>query len=197
LRSKNQRDCRRRNSCASSAGELPASSALDRLSTTRAVCVRLQSAHRPEAGIRESAFDAFLPPDLRVASDDFWTPLAVVAEAARWLEELGAQRVVDVGAGPGTSAPLRHRLRHELNAPVPDVWALVGRHERLHEYSAGMARPVRLLQVRRQCAHDDGRDARMIEGVVLNHHVRMGVAGSRTSRVIGLYPEHVTAVNPG
>jgi SAM-dependent methyltransferase len=49
----------------------------------------------------DSAFDAFLPRDLRAASADFWTPLPVVAEAARWLEELGAQRVVDVGAGPG------------------------------------------------------------------------------------------------
>jgi hypothetical protein len=39
-----------------------------------------------------------------------------------------------------TSAPLRHRLNVELNAPVPDVWALVGVHERLPEYSAGIAR---------------------------------------------------------
>jgi Polyketide cyclase / dehydrase and lipid transport len=38
-----------------------------------------------------------------------------------------------------TSAPLRHRLRVELNAPVSDVWALVGQHARLPEYSAGIA----------------------------------------------------------
>jgi hypothetical protein len=38
-----------------------------------------------------------------------------------------------------TSAPLRHRIRLQLNASVPEVWALVGRHERLPEYSAGIA----------------------------------------------------------
>jgi hypothetical protein len=38
-----------------------------------------------------------------------------------------------------TAAPLRHRLRVELNAPVSDVWALVGQHVRLPEYSAGIA----------------------------------------------------------
>lgn len=38
-----------------------------------------------------------------------------------------------------TSAPLRHRLRVELNAPVPEVWTLVGDHARLPEYSAGIA----------------------------------------------------------
>ena len=41
-----------------------------------------------------------------------------------------------------TSAPLRHRLVVELGAPVPEVWALVGNHERLPEYSAGIARVV-------------------------------------------------------
>src|SRR5687768_9495297 len=38
-----------------------------------------------------------------------------------------------------TSAPLRHRLRVELNAPVPEVWTLVGQHVRLPEYSEGIA----------------------------------------------------------
>src|SRR5688572_9476658 len=38
-----------------------------------------------------------------------------------------------------TSAPLRHRLRVELRATVPDVWALVGQHVRLPEYTAGIA----------------------------------------------------------
>ena len=39
-----------------------------------------------------------------------------------------------------TTAPLRHRLRVELNAPIAEVWALVGAHERLSEYSAGIER---------------------------------------------------------
>jgi hypothetical protein len=38
-----------------------------------------------------------------------------------------------------TPAPLRHRLRAELNAPVPEVWSLVGQHARLPEYCAGIA----------------------------------------------------------
>jgi len=39
-----------------------------------------------------------------------------------------------------TAAPLRHRLRLELHAPVSDVWAVVGNHERLPEYSEGIER---------------------------------------------------------
>ena len=38
-----------------------------------------------------------------------------------------------------TSAPLRHRLRVQLDAPVAAVWALVGAHAHLPEYSAGIA----------------------------------------------------------
>lgn len=37
-----------------------------------------------------------------------------------------------------TPAPVRHRLRVELDAPVPDVWALVGDHTRMPEYTAGI-----------------------------------------------------------
>ena len=39
-----------------------------------------------------------------------------------------------------TAAPLRNRVRVELNAPVPEVWALVGDFARLPEYSAGLER---------------------------------------------------------
>ena len=39
-----------------------------------------------------------------------------------------------------TNAPLRHRMRVELRAPLSDVWALTGDHARLAEYSAGIAR---------------------------------------------------------
>ena len=39
-----------------------------------------------------------------------------------------------------TSAPLRHRLCLELQATVPAVWAVVGSHERLPEYSEGIER---------------------------------------------------------
>ncbi|HYH08715.1 MAG TPA: SRPBCC family protein [Thermoanaerobaculia bacterium] len=39
-----------------------------------------------------------------------------------------------------TTAPLRHRIRLELHAPVAEVWSLVGDHERLPEYSEGIER---------------------------------------------------------
>lgn len=39
-----------------------------------------------------------------------------------------------------TSAPLRNRIRVELDAPVKEVWALVGDPGRLPEYSAGLER---------------------------------------------------------
>ena len=39
-----------------------------------------------------------------------------------------------------TSAPLRNRLRVQLNQPVEAVWSLVGDLSRLPEYSAGLER---------------------------------------------------------
>jgi hypothetical protein len=39
-----------------------------------------------------------------------------------------------------TTAPLRHLIRLELHAALSDVWTLVGDHERLPEYSAGIER---------------------------------------------------------
>jgi hypothetical protein len=39
-----------------------------------------------------------------------------------------------------TSAPLRNRLRIQLNQPLEAVWSLVGNPSRLPEYSAGLAR---------------------------------------------------------
>jgi carbon monoxide dehydrogenase subunit G len=39
-----------------------------------------------------------------------------------------------------TSAPLRNRLRIQLNQPVEAVWALIGDLSRLPEYSAGLER---------------------------------------------------------
>ncbi len=41
-----------------------------------------------------------------------------------------------------TSAPLRNRLRVELDAPVADVWALIGDLPRFPEYSSGLQRVV-------------------------------------------------------
>lgn len=49
----------------------------------------------------DHVFDRFLPRDLRLASSVFWTPLAVAARAARWLEECHVKTVVDIGSGSG------------------------------------------------------------------------------------------------
>ena len=49
----------------------------------------------------DRAFDSLLPKDLRAASSEYWTPLAVALQAARWLEAQDVRRVVDIGSGPG------------------------------------------------------------------------------------------------
>jgi SAM-dependent methyltransferase len=49
----------------------------------------------------DAIFDAFLPEDLASLSADQWTPLEVALAAAGWLAELGIERVVDIGSGPG------------------------------------------------------------------------------------------------
>src|SRR5688500_7318682 len=88
-------------------------------------------------------------------------------------------------AAPVPTSPLRHRLRVELDAPVPDVWALVGDHRRLPEYSAGIER-VELTSA---------RDARLCyfrpqpgttEGIVLREFIRWEIpnVGYSTSAAI-------------
>lgn len=47
------------------------------------------------------AFDRFLAPELRAVSRQYWTPLAVAARAAEWIDELGIETVFDVGSGAG------------------------------------------------------------------------------------------------
>lgn len=47
------------------------------------------------------AFDQFLPDELRAVSRLHWTPLAVAARVGRWLDELGIETMVDLGAGTG------------------------------------------------------------------------------------------------
>jgi SAM-dependent methyltransferase len=49
----------------------------------------------------DRAFDIFLPEDLGNLSTDQWTPLEVALSAAKWLNEFGVRRVVDIGSGPG------------------------------------------------------------------------------------------------
>jgi len=56
---------------------------------------------RSERPPSDRAFDRFLPRELRALSGKYWTPLAVAARAAEWLDELNAQTVVDIGSGTG------------------------------------------------------------------------------------------------
>jgi len=46
-------------------------------------------------------FDQFLPRGLQPVSYCHWTPIAAVARAATWLNELKVRSVVDVGSGAG------------------------------------------------------------------------------------------------
>jgi SAM-dependent methyltransferase len=56
---------------------------------------------RSGAQVSDAAFDALLPVSLQRSSQTWWSPVQVALTAAGWLSELGAQRVVDVGAGLG------------------------------------------------------------------------------------------------
>jgi len=49
----------------------------------------------------DRVFDCFLPPELRVVSGQYWTPVEVALRVAEWLEHHGARSVVDVGSGAG------------------------------------------------------------------------------------------------
>jgi hypothetical protein len=69
-----------------------------------------------------------------------------------------------------TTAPLRHRLRVALDAPVGEVWALVGDHARLPEYSAGIAH-VEVPDDRVRVCHFRPQPG-AAEGVVLRERIR-------------------------
>lgn len=49
----------------------------------------------------EHCFDRFLPAALRQASPQYWTPIDAILRAAAWFDELGIERVVDIGSGVG------------------------------------------------------------------------------------------------
>lgn len=62
---------------------------------------QIASALRAGSCPPDRVFDRLLPPDLSALSQQHWTPLAVVQRAAAWFEELGVERVVDIGSGAG------------------------------------------------------------------------------------------------
>jgi predicted O-methyltransferase YrrM len=65
--------------------------------SSRQIADALRRGERPS----ERHFDRFLPAALRGAPSAHFTPLAVALTAVRWLREMGAKTIVDVGAGAG------------------------------------------------------------------------------------------------
>jgi SAM-dependent methyltransferase len=51
--------------------------------------------------IEDEKFDLIYPAKIRALSPVFWTPVAVAAEAAKWLVTAPRLRVLDIGCGPG------------------------------------------------------------------------------------------------
>jgi predicted RNA methylase len=51
--------------------------------------------------VGDSEFDRVYTPELRLMSVQHWTPVDVASRAARLLTDIGATRVLDIGAGPG------------------------------------------------------------------------------------------------
>jgi hypothetical protein len=60
-------------------------------------------------------------------------------------------QVIVPAAATFTSAPLRNRLRVQLNQPVEAVWSLIGDLSRLPEYSAGLDRVESSTEVDGAC----------------------------------------------
>jgi hypothetical protein len=51
--------------------------------------------------VTDRVFDRVFPTSIRLASHEYWTPVKVASRAARLLANIGAERILDVGAGPG------------------------------------------------------------------------------------------------
>lgn len=62
----------------------------------------------------DQAFDEIYPPDIRLLSRRFWTPVAVAQRAAILLRDAGARTVLDVGSGVGKFALVAAQTAPEL-----------------------------------------------------------------------------------
>ena len=83
-------------------------------------------------------------------------------------------------AGEFTSSPLRNRLRLELEAPVAEVWELLGDLSRFPEYSAGLERVETTL----------GDDGRCTEYTCYFKPVEGGSHGAVSRDVMRWYEPH-------
>ncbi len=68
---------------------------------SRPLSRRIAAQLRSGARLPEFEFDRFLPCELRIVSNQYWTPLVVARQAARWLDDLHVRTVVDIGSGAG------------------------------------------------------------------------------------------------
>ena len=89
----------------------------------------------------DRVFDRLLPHDLRAVSRQHWTPLAAAVHAARWLDDVGARTVVDIGSGAGKFA---------VAATLAGHFHLIGVEQRL-----------RLVDASRNLAHLLGANDRV------------------------------------
>jgi tRNA G46 methylase TrmB len=62
---------------------------------------RIARALRMRSPVGDRSFDRFLRHDVRGVSAMYWTPLAVIARAAQWLDDVNARTVLDIGSGAG------------------------------------------------------------------------------------------------
>jgi hypothetical protein len=65
------------------------------------VAQRVAEALRAGRCLPDRAFDRFLPDELRVVSDQYWTPLVAAKRTAEWFDDLNIRTVVDIGSGAG------------------------------------------------------------------------------------------------
>jgi predicted RNA methylase len=72
-----------------------------RVAASRSATARVAEALQTGSCPADSAFDRFLPDELRNMSRHYWTPLVVAKRAAEWLDDLNLRTVVDIGSGAG------------------------------------------------------------------------------------------------
>jgi len=90
--------------------------------------------------VEDEDFDAYLPPGPRLASRQYWTPVAVATLTAHWLARVGARWVLDVGSGCGKLCVV---------GAIASELSFVGLEQRLN-----------LVRIARKLAHRFGVDDR-------------------------------------
>lgn len=79
----------------------------------------------------DATFDAVYPPEIRLLSRRFWTPVAVARRAAVLLRDAGARRVLDVGSGVGKFTLVAARTAPEVE------WVGIEQRAHLVDFAEG------------------------------------------------------------